>query len=147
MIRRFIFPLLIGYTSILLFCCGLDVYSLKVPMWHYSCAPEVSICTSFTPAALLEHIPYIASLDSVISFVYGHIAILAIFIVNLWTTTTILSAIIVCCKCILAFLVIVLIRVTTPKFKMETLTKLGWLYSLCFLLYLFGFYWLGFFLI
>ena len=47
---------------------------------------------------------------------------------------TLAPAAIVCLKCLFVFLLIVLVRVTTPKFKMETLTKLGWLYSLVFVL-------------
>jgi NADH:ubiquinone oxidoreductase subunit H len=31
----------------------------------------------------------------------------------------------VCLKCLFVFLLLVLVRVTTPKFKMETITKFG----------------------
>jgi len=52
-----------------------------------------------------------------------------------------------CIKCLFVFLLLVLVRVTTPKFKLETITKLGWLYSLTPLLAVFFSYWLGFFLL
>jgi NADH:ubiquinone oxidoreductase subunit H len=31
----------------------------------------------------------------------------------------------VCVKCLFVFLLLILVRVTTPKFKMETITKFG----------------------
>lgn len=52
----------------------------------------------------------------------------------------------VCVKCLFVFLLLVLVRVTTPKFKMETITKFGWLYSLTLILGVFCCYSLGFFI-
>lgn len=44
--------------------------------------------------------------------------------------TAIGAVIFLCLKCLFVFLAIVLVRVTTPKFKLESITKLGWLYAL-----------------
>lgn len=56
------------------------------------------------------------------------------------------ATMLLCLKCLFVFLLIVLVRVTTPKFKLETITKLGWLYSLSMLSSVFFSYWTGFFL-
>ena len=56
-----------------------------------------------------------------------------------------LAMVVLCLKCLVIFLAVVMVRVTVPKFKLETLSKLGWLYSLVILLCVFLVYWLGFF--
>ena len=48
-------------------------------------------------------------------------------------------------KCFFVFILIILVRVTMPKFKMESLSKLGWLYSLIFIFLTLCVYWLGFY--
>jgi NADH:ubiquinone oxidoreductase subunit H len=40
-------------------------------------------------------------------------------------STAVGAAIFLCLKCLFVFLLVVLVRVTTPKFKLETITKLG----------------------
>ena len=60
--------------------------------------------------------------------------------------TAVGAAIFLCLKCLFVFLSVVLVRVTTPKFKLETVTKLGWLYSLSMVFSVFTVYWSGFFL-
>lgn len=57
-----------------------------------------------------------------------------------------LGVIFICVKFLLIFGYIVLVRTTTPRFKLETITKLGWLYVLIFLAAVFIVYLLGFFL-
>ena len=69
----------------------------------------------------------------------------AAFILSLFRTAPMLAMVMLCLKCLVIFLAVVMVRVTVPKFKLETLSKLGWLYSLVMLLCVFLIYWLGFF--
>ena len=54
--------------------------------------------------------------------------------------TSLTLIIVLCLKCLFVFLLVVLVRVTVPRFKIETLSKLGWLYSLFFLFLIFSLY-------
>lgn len=56
----------------------------------------------------------------------------------LYAKTTAYGTAILCLKCLAVFLVVVLVRVTIPKYKMETISKMGWLYNLIQILAVFG---------
>jgi NADH:ubiquinone oxidoreductase subunit H len=47
----------------------------------------------------------------------------------------------------LVFVVVVIIRIATPRFKIESLTKLGWSYGLIIIVIGFLFFLLGYFFI
>ena len=43
----------------------------------------------------------------------------------------------VCVKLVVTFIFLILVRVTVPKYKLETITKLGWLHVFSWLLLIF----------
>lgn len=49
----------------------------------------------------------------------------AVFILGLAKTAPMLAMVMLCLKCLVIFLAVVMVRVTVPKFKLETLSKLG----------------------
>lgn len=53
---------------------------------------------------------------------------------SLLKNSTLLSFLSLCVKSFIIFVIVVVIRVATPRFKIESLTKIGWLYCLLFLL-------------
>lgn len=48
--------------------------------------------------------------------------------------SAILIFLVLCVKSFVIFIIIVSIRIATPRFKIESLTKIGWLYCLLFIL-------------
>lgn len=64
---------------------------------------------------------------------------------SLVKNSAILTFLVLCLKSFVIFILIVSIRIATPRFKIESLTKIGWLYCLLFILICLAFYIAGFF--
>jgi hypothetical protein len=113
---------------------------------------EVGVCIGILRGIIL-FITYVPSVTTYIGYitcifllgfrVRWHALLSWVIVVQ---STAVGAAIFLCLKCLFVFLLVVLVRVTTPKFKLETITKLGWLYSLALVFLVFLVYWVGFFL-
>ena len=92
---------------------------------------------------LLSKFPWLTTLVSnYITFVQTGIA--SLLNGSFYAKVTAYVTLSLCLKCLFVFLFIVLVRVTLPKFKMETLSKFGWFYTLLLVLLVLLVLFLGF---
>lgn len=64
---------------------------------------------------------------------------------SLLKKSTLLVFLFLCFKSFFIFIIIVAIRIATPRFKIESLTKIGWLYSILFILVCLVVFFMGYF--
>lgn len=90
---------------------------------------------AYGSAALTYLAPFGSWLLLVLRLYFGKLTLLmlspaAMFCSLTGSKANVLGVAATCAKCFIIFIIVILVRVTIPKYKLESLSKLGWLYPL-----------------
>lgn len=101
-------------------------FFLKINIFYFASSAHVSLVLLFSL--------HLSWLFCKIYFMLSSLFLSFSLYYSLLKNSAILTFLSLCFKSFIIFVLIVTIRVATPRFKIESLTKIGWLYCLLFIL-------------